>query len=47
MPLSKLRTADIDRFYVRLQAHGGGKSGAALAPGTVRCIYGILRQALE
>lgn len=47
MPLSKLRTADIDRFYVRLQAPGGGKSGDALAPGTIRRIHGILRRALE
>jgi hypothetical protein len=46
MPLSKLRTADIDRFYVRLQAPGGGKNGGALAPGTVRRIHGILRRAL-
>ncbi|MEZ5265917.1 MAG: site-specific integrase [Acidimicrobiales bacterium] len=45
--LAKLRTADIDRFYVRLQGPGGGIRGAGLAPGTIRRIHGILRRALE
>lgn len=47
VPLNKLRTAEIDRFYLRLQGPGGGRSGRPLAPGTVRRIHGILRRALE
>ena len=47
VPLTKLRPAEIDRFYVRLQAPGGGKRGAGLAPATIRRIHGILRRALE
>jgi integrase len=47
VPLSKLRPADIDRFYARLQLPGGGRSGRAQAPGTVRRVHEILRRALE
>lgn len=42
-----LGTADIDRFYQKLQLPGGGRSGRALAPATVRRVHGILRRALE
>jgi hypothetical protein len=45
--LAKLRPAELDRVYVRLQAPGGGKRGAGLAPATIRRIHGILRRALE
>lgn len=47
VPLAKLRSSEIDRFYVRLQAPGGGKRGAGLAPATIKRIHGILRRALE
>ncbi len=43
--LTKLHTADLDRFYRELCARGG-KSGKALSPATVRRIHGILRRSL-
>ena len=46
VPLSKLRSSDLDRLYRRLVA-GGGAKGAPLAPATVRRIHGILRRALS
>ncbi len=45
VPLSKLRSSDLDRLYQRLVASGGA-NGAPLAPATVRRIHGILRRAL-
>lgn len=45
VPLSKLRSSDLDRFYRRLQA-GGGAGGRPLAAATVRRIHGVLRRAL-
>lgn len=44
VPLPKLTTGDIDRFYRAL--HKGGKERRPLAPGTIRRIHGILRRAL-
>ncbi|MEM8904295.1 MAG: N-terminal phage integrase SAM-like domain-containing protein [Actinomycetota bacterium] len=45
MPLAKLTTAELDRFYRSLQ-QAGGRDGRPLAPATVRRIHGILRRAL-
>ena len=45
-PLSRLRTADLDRFYGGLLS-GGGQDGKALSPATVRQVHAILRRALE
>jgi integrase len=44
--LARLRPQTLDGFYGRLLSAGGGRSGAALAPGTVRRVHGIIRRAL-
>src|SRR5580700_8189012 len=41
VPLGKLRTEDVDRFYSELRRRGG-QNGKGLAPATVRRIHGIL-----
>ena len=46
IPLGKLRTEDIDRFYSELRRRGG-QNGKGLAPATVRRIHGILHRALH
>lgn len=46
VPLSKLRTAQLDRFYLKLREEGG-RGGAALSPATVRQVHAILRRALQ
>lgn len=45
VPLSKLGSADLDRFYRRL-ADKGGRSGRPLSASTVRRTHGILHRAL-
>ncbi|MGD9751942.1 MAG: tyrosine-type recombinase/integrase [Acidimicrobiia bacterium] len=47
VPLAKLRTADIDRFYRHLLRPGGGRRVDTLSPATVRRAHGILRRALQ
>jgi integrase len=44
VPLSRLRTAQLDRFRVGLREKGG-QSGKPLAPATVRQVHAILRRA--
>jgi integrase len=44
--LARLRPITLDRFYGRLLAPGGARSGGSLAPATVRRIHGIIRRAL-
>lgn len=46
VPLSKLRTAQLDRFYLKLRDQGGS-GGAPLAPATVRQVHAIVRRALQ
>ena len=45
VPLTRLKSSDLDRFYRKLQSSGGA-SGGGLAPGTIRRIHGILRRSL-
>ena len=45
--LSKLRAEDIDAFYARMRATGGGRRGNGLSPGTIKRAHGILRRALQ
>jgi integrase len=44
-PLARLKPAELDAFYRKLQV-SGGSGGRPLAPATVRRIHGILRRAL-
>jgi integrase len=46
IPLRRLDTATLDRFYTVLRARGG-TGGAPLAPATVRQVHAILRRALD
>lgn len=46
VPLARLGTAQIDRFYTQLRS-GGGSGGQPLAPATVRQAHAILRRALN
>jgi len=46
VPLSRLKTAQLDRFYANLHEKGG-KDGEPLAPATVRQAHAILRRALQ
>jgi len=45
IPLAKLGTEDLDRYYRELR-HRGSKAGTPLAPATIRRIHGILHRAL-
>jgi len=46
VPLARLGTAQIDRFYTQLRS-SGGSGGQPLAPATVRQAHAILRRALN
>ncbi len=46
VPLGKLRTAQLDRLYVKLREQGGRDRGA-LSAATVRQVHAILRRALQ
>ncbi len=46
LPLRKLTTAAIDRFYAELRT-SGGVSGRPLAPASVRRIHVVLRRGLQ
>jgi len=46
VPLRRLDTATLDRFYTTLRARGG-TGGAPLAPATVRQVHAIVRRALD
>ena len=46
IPLARLRTAQLDRFYAELRDRGG-KDASRLAPATVRQTHAILRRALQ
>jgi integrase len=46
LPLRRLDTATLDRFYTTLRARGG-VGGRPMAPATVRQIHAILRRALD
>ena len=46
VPLAKLRTDQLDRFYSQLRDHGG-QEGEPLAPATVRQTHAIVRRALN
>jgi integrase len=46
VPLGKLRTAQLDRFYAKLRS-GGGQDGKPLSAATVRQVHAILRRALQ
>jgi len=46
VPLGKLRTAQLDRFYVKLR-DGGGRDGGTLSAATVRQVHAIVRRALQ
>lgn len=46
VPLSKLRTAQLDRFYADLRERGG-RDGAPLSAATVRQVHAIIRRALS
>jgi len=45
VPLTKLGTVELDRFYTQLRAHGGA-GGRPLAPATIRRVHGIVHRAL-
>lgn len=45
LPLTKLGTIELDRFYTQPGAHGG-VDGRALAPVTIRWVHGIVHRAL-
>jgi len=46
VPLRRLDTATLDRFYTTLRARGG-TGGTPLSPATVRQVHAILRRALD
>ena len=46
VPLARLRTAQLDRFYAQLREKGG-QNGTPLAPATVRQAHAIIRRALH
>lgn len=46
VPLAKLRTAQLDRFYAKLRDEGG-QDGKPLSAATVRQVHAILRRALH
>lgn len=46
IPLARLKTAQLDRFYAELRARGG-HDDAPLAPATVRQTHAIIRRALQ
>jgi integrase len=46
LPLRRLDTATLDRFYTTLRARGG-TGGRPMAPATVRQVHAILRRALD
>ncbi len=46
VPLARLRTNQLDRFYAKLRA-GGGQDGRPLSPATVRQVHAIVRRALQ
>jgi integrase len=46
VPLARLQTAQLDRFYAKLR-DGGGQGGKPLSAATVRQVHAILRRALE
>ncbi len=46
VPLTRLKAADLDRYYTRLLKNGG-QAGQPLSPATIRRIHGILRRALQ
>jgi integrase len=46
LPLRRLDTATLDRFYSELRGHGG-VGGRPIAPATVRQVHAILRRALD
>jgi integrase len=46
VPLRRLHTATLDRFYTTLRTHGGA-GGKPLAAATVRQVHAILRRALS
>ncbi len=46
VPLNKLRTDQLDRFYARLR-ESGGEGGGPLSPATVRQTHAIIRRALN
>jgi integrase len=46
LPLRRLDTATLDRFYTGLRTRGG-TGGRPLAPATVRQVHAILRRALD
>ncbi len=46
VPLNKLRTDQLDRFYVQLR-ESGGERGGPLSPATVRQTHAIIRRALN
>ena len=46
VPLAKLRTAQLDRFYAQLREKGG-QDGKPLSAATVRQVHAIVRRALQ
>jgi integrase len=46
VPLAKLRTAQLDRMYVKLRSEGG-QDGKPLSAATVRQVHAIMRRALQ
>ncbi len=46
VPLARLQTAQLDRFYAKLR-EGGGQDGRPLSPATVRQVHAITRRALQ
>ena len=50
-PVSKVTTADIQKLYRDVQAHGRTKAhpefGHALSPATIRSMHGVLHQAMD
>lgn len=46
MPLARLHTAQLDRFYAQLRKKGG-RDGKPLSAATVRQVHAILRRALQ
>jgi integrase len=46
LPLRRLDTATLDRFYSELRGRGG-VGGRLMAPATIRQVHAILRRALD